>query len=259
MKRQRITVTLRDDILRRLDNTIDKKRIRNRSHAIEEILINQFEKNFVRQAIILAGGTGTNIEGKLTSSVLKKVNDEFLLIKNIKLLKKIGVTTFIIAAGDFQEDIYNVIGDGKDLKIKVIYTGRDFGTAEVLRRARDFLADPFFVINGDISLGKIDLDNMALFHKNARCLATIAVSVANQSKRLGRIRLKGNRVLEFINNAQDDQLHLLASVGVYIFEPIVCSLITPEKNSLEKDIFPELVEDGEIVGYVTSEKWSHLN
>ncbi len=259
MKRQRVTVTLRDDLLRRLDNMIDKKSIRNRSHAIEEVLIDRFEKNFVRQAVILAGGAGIEVNGRKTSSVLVEVDGATLLEKNIKLLKKIGVTTFIIAAGDFQEDIYAVLGDGGKMNIKVVYTGRDSGTAEVLRRAKDFLVDPFFMINGDVSLGKIDLDNVVLFHKNSRRLATLAVSVADKSRVLGRVKLKGNRVTDFINGAKGEQLNFLASVGVYVFEPVICSLITFDKNSLEKDIFPKLAEDNELVGYVTSESWEHFN
>ena len=35
MERQRLTITLKQDILDKLDATIDGARIRNRSHAIE--------------------------------------------------------------------------------------------------------------------------------------------------------------------------------------------------------------------------------
>jgi UDP-N-acetylglucosamine pyrophosphorylase len=60
MRRSRITITLETNLLTKIDRLIDKKKIRNRSHAIEYI-VTQYTQSSVNKAIILAGGQGTQL------------------------------------------------------------------------------------------------------------------------------------------------------------------------------------------------------
>jgi UDP-N-acetylglucosamine pyrophosphorylase len=60
MRRSRITITLDNLTLAKVDRLIDKNTIRNRSHAIEYVL-NQYSQSNVRKAVILAGGQGTQL------------------------------------------------------------------------------------------------------------------------------------------------------------------------------------------------------
>ena len=60
MRRSRITITLTQDVLSRVDQLIDHRTIRNRSHAIEYIL-SQHARPRVNTAVILAGGQGINL------------------------------------------------------------------------------------------------------------------------------------------------------------------------------------------------------
>ena len=55
MDRKRLTITLKDELLKKLDEYIDGARIRNRSHAIEHVLGKHFSPR-VKKAIVLAGG-----------------------------------------------------------------------------------------------------------------------------------------------------------------------------------------------------------
>ncbi|MBI3291068.1 hypothetical protein HYZ76_02180, partial [Candidatus Falkowbacteria bacterium] len=57
MDRNRLTITLKKDILKQLDEYIDGARIRNRSHAIEYVLSKYFAPK-IKKAVILAGGKG---------------------------------------------------------------------------------------------------------------------------------------------------------------------------------------------------------
>lgn len=56
-ERDRITITLRVDLLKQIDEVVDGAKIRNRSHAIEYILTNSLAPR-VKKAFILAGGSG---------------------------------------------------------------------------------------------------------------------------------------------------------------------------------------------------------
>ena len=60
MNRERLTITLADTILQKIDSIIDNQTIRNRSHAIESIL-SQFFLPRITKVVILAGGAGLHI------------------------------------------------------------------------------------------------------------------------------------------------------------------------------------------------------
>ncbi len=59
-QRERITVTIRQDLLRGLDRLVDHQTIRNRSHALETILSDNLSSK-TKQAVILASGEGVNM------------------------------------------------------------------------------------------------------------------------------------------------------------------------------------------------------
>ena len=60
MRRSRITITLNTKLLNKIDALVDKKKIRNRSHAIEYIAT-QYTQSTVNKAVILAGGQGSQM------------------------------------------------------------------------------------------------------------------------------------------------------------------------------------------------------
>ncbi|MDP3741317.1 MAG: ribbon-helix-helix protein, CopG family, partial [bacterium] len=57
MTKQRLTITLDSELLKRLDNVIDGSKIRNRSHAIEFLLASSLVPKKTR-VLILSGGEG---------------------------------------------------------------------------------------------------------------------------------------------------------------------------------------------------------
>src|SRR3989344_6230528 len=83
MNRSKIAITIKDDLLKRLDRAIDGKTIRNRSHAIEYFL-NQALFSKVETALLIAGhkdfSCSTLFEGK---SVLEH-QLELLQAKGVK-------------------------------------------------------------------------------------------------------------------------------------------------------------------------------
>ena len=54
--KERLTITLDADLLKRLDATIDGTNVRNRSHAIERLLDGVLTSAPPKKAVILAGG-----------------------------------------------------------------------------------------------------------------------------------------------------------------------------------------------------------
>lgn len=262
MKRERLTITLRSDILKRLDREIDGKIIRNRSHAIESFLTESLKGDIIRKAIILGGGQGVEFDGKTISKVLLPLRDgRTLLEHNIETLKKLGITDFIFSLGSVGQGIRDVLGDGSAYGIKTIYFDRDFENASAMRQARTLLEETFLMMNGDILLEDIDLEDMHSFHKSNNSKATLLITTVDDPNTLGTIYMKGSLITRFYSQpTQEEQYpsHIING-GVYFIEPEVCQMVTPETASLETEIFPALAKEKSLYGYAIDSPWIHLH
>jgi len=257
MRRERITITIRDDVLKKIDTIIDGKNIRNRSNAIETVLLEKFKNRIIQKAVVLGAYRGVKIRGKIISEILIPVNGKALIERNIEKLKSIGVNEIIIAAGGFEKEVFSILGNGSQFKIKIDYI-QSKGTAGVFKKAKDLLKNSFIMFNGDILLDNIDLEEMYIFHKTQKNITTIAVATATDHTSLGSIFMQGSKIVKFLEKAtRIDGSHMVNS-GVYLMEPSICSIPLSKKQMLEHDIFPKLAQSGKLGGYHI-DRWIHLH
>src|SRR3989338_7281908 len=120
MRRSRITITLDTQVLKKVDQLIDKNKIRNRSHAIEYVL-NKYTASNVHTAVILAGGRGTNLR-PYTYEIPKPllpVKGTPILEHLINELKKNGITDIIIAISYLGNKIKEYFGNGEKFGVTI--------------------------------------------------------------------------------------------------------------------------------------------
>ncbi|TAL63567.1 MAG: hypothetical protein EPN88_12000, partial [Bacteroidetes bacterium] len=136
MDRDRLTITLRKDILKKVDQLIDGSTIRNRSHAIETLISRSMAPK-IDTALILAGG----------DEVLLKP-----LESTINLLKNNGITDVILTIGPSGNKIRSFFGDGSKFGVRIRYSEerKRLGTAGSLRNASHLINGSFVAIHGDI-------------------------------------------------------------------------------------------------------------
>lgn len=260
MYRERITVTIRGSLLKQVDNFIDGKAARNRSHAIENILVEKFGDTLVTQAIILGGGKGVSVDdGKtVTSPLLVPINGKMVIERHIEQLKEAGVEEIFLAVGAFGDDVRKVIGDGSKHDVKVLYFERDHGTAGILRQAKSLLKETFLVLNGHILFKSVDIEDVIVFHKNRRSAATMSLAPVENPAGYGQALLRGDRIVEFAEKPEKT-LSCLVNAGIYVIEPSVCDMVTPETLSLEKEVFPALAKNKQLSGYVLDVAWRRIS
>jgi NDP-sugar pyrophosphorylase family protein len=259
-KRKRLTITLRKDILRRIDRTIDGSGIRNRSHAIELLLSKALHPQ-IKLAIILAGGEGVKMR-PVTYEIPKPmipVKGCPLMEYTVNLLKQAGIQSVLVAIGPKGDTIRNHFGDGDKYGVEIIYSEekKPLGTAGPLKLATNLLKkEAFFVIYGDI-LAEIDLSDMVEFHKQHQGLATMALTSVVESQEYGVVQLDGQRVTGFTDSSSflKDPKARLTNAGIYIFEPEILKLIPPRSKVMLEDIFPKLIKNKELFGYIFSGQW----
>jgi NDP-sugar pyrophosphorylase family protein len=260
MNRQRLTITLRSDVLKKLDKTVDGEIIRNRSHAIETFLMEKLRSKILKKAIMLGGGEGVEFKGKRISKLLLPIGGKTLVEQNIEILKKYGITDLILSLGDLGAQIREKLGDGSKYGIKILYFERDRGTGGVLRQAKSLLEETFLMMNGDIYLEDVDIEDIYEFHKNNKSKGTIMLAAVNDPEMLGSVFMKGNLITKFSEKPKEgDTASHLINGGVYLLEPEACDKVLPEEQSLENDVFPKLAKEKKLYGYLMDTPWIHLH
>ncbi|MFC1678462.1 sugar phosphate nucleotidyltransferase [Patescibacteria group bacterium] len=258
-KRQRLTITLRDDILNKLDNTIDDHNVRNRSHAIERILSENLGPK-IKNAIILTNGKGVRMR-PFTYEMPKcmiPVHDRPILEYSLDILRDYGLKDVIIGVGYLGDKIKKHFQDGSRFGMRIIYNEekRLLGNGGALGLARGMTNETFFLIYGDV-LADINLRNFVEFHKLHDGIVSMALNTAENTSDWGVVRLNGTRIVK-ITEKPDKAMHLsgLINAGVFIVEPKIFDFIPANKPIvLEKHVFPKLISEKKLYGYPFDGQW----
>jgi NDP-sugar pyrophosphorylase family protein len=262
MRRSRITITLDNLILKKVDRLIDKNKIRNRSHAIEYIL-NKYTESNVHKAVILAGGRGTQLRPytyELPKPMLP-VKGTPLLEHLIKQLKKHNITHIIIAISYLGEKIRTYFGNGEKWGVNIEYSEEDENllTGGALRKVKDKLGnETFLVIHGDI-LTDFSFSDFIDFHQKQEenAIATVALTTTSRPNEFGQFKLHGTKLVEFFPNTIEGRIqsHLI-HCGIYAFDPQIFNYFPKNKKKFAlEDVLQELVKAQQVNGFVFEGRW----
>jgi NDP-sugar pyrophosphorylase family protein len=252
----RLTITLPRELLAQIDHLIDKRTVRNRSHAIE-LLLRKSLKPSVSTAVLLAGGS----DGAEQPPALLPIQGQPLIIRTINHLIDNGISSFIILAGKSESLIRGYLGniDNRRAKFHFVNESQPMGTAGALKAAERYISDePFLVFHADI-LTDINIIDFVQFHSSQNKLATIAVKPRQAEPDYGKVMMEGSRITDFIPQNQDQGISIV-NTGMYLFEPEVLSLIaTGTAIWLETGIFPKLAKMGELSAFLFQGIWFDIS
>ena len=211
----------------------------------------------IKQAFILAGGLGTRL-GALTQRSPKpmmQIGEKPFLAYLIDNLSRHGIKKIILSVGYLGEQIASYFGDGSRLgvAIKYVHEASPAGTAGALKLAEAILEDSFLMLNGD-TLFDFNYLDLALFHaEHPTSVASIALRPEKDTERYGNIRLTGELITAFTEKppAQHEQAPI--SSGVYVLNKKILNYIAKIPASIEKDVFPVLVEEKNLYGKIYPE------
>jgi NDP-sugar pyrophosphorylase family protein len=258
--RKRLTVTLKKDLLGKIDDFIDGVKIRNRSHAIEYLLQTALPSP-VSKALVLAGGPGLNMR-PFTYELPKcliPVNGRPILEHILENLRQGGIHDIILLAGPHADRLRSHFGDGAHFGVKIHYLeeSKKSGTAIPILKAQELLGNsPFLLYYGDV-LAEINLKDMIEFYESQeKNITTMAVTSVDMSGDWGVVGLQGNRVVEYTEKPGKGAGSNLINAGIFVMSPEIFKYIPDKKFSmLEKDVIPRLVEESKMTGYSFSGKW----
>lgn len=208
------------------------------------------------KALILAGGKGTRM-GDLTKTIQKTMidlNGKPVLQHQIEFLKKNGITDILLSVGYLKEQIIDFFEDGSRFGVKIGYIIEEepLGTAGPLKLAKEKLKETFVMVNGD-TLTNAKIPDLVNFHKKEKSLTTIMLIHSDETKSRGMVKMKGNKIMEFVEKPDKDTKSLING-GWYVIEPSVIDMVADGYCMLEKEIFPKLAAEGKLSGWQTKAK-----
>ncbi|MBU2590342.1 MAG: nucleotidyltransferase family protein [Nanoarchaeota archaeon] len=255
--KERATFTIESSILDKIDTTIDGYKIKNRSHAVELLLMRALRDKSLNKALILAGGKGERLK-PITNEMPKPMvplQGKPILQHAIDLMKRHGIAEIYLSIGYKGDKIKEYFGDGSRFGVKIIYIEENepLGTAGPLRLAKKYLTETFVMCNAD-ELKNIDLMDMFLFHKEKNAKATIALTTVPDPSLYGVAKLQGNWIMEFLEKPQNPPSNLI-NAGLYILEPEVIDMVPEGFAMIEKQIFPKIAAEKNLLGYSFTGQW----
>jgi NDP-sugar pyrophosphorylase family protein len=255
MKRGKIAITVKDDILKRLDRAIDGKTIRNRSHAIEYFL-NQALGTKVEKALIIGGHKDFSVSTLFEN---KSVAEH-----QVELLKGHGIKEILFSLHKNEREVQKLLGDGSKYGLSIVYEWEDqeqTGTARMVSKAKKFVgASSFYVLYCHV-VADLDLVDFAAYHAETDATVTVAVTSIKDPSLYGVVQMRGEKIVGFIEKPRDeDGVSRIISAGIFCFSPEIFEYIGKEKSaSLERDVFPRLAAaKGKLAGYMFEGKWCNV-
>ena len=249
MSRERITITIKEDMLTQIDRMVDGLHIRSRSQAFEYLLSKILSDYKLRQALILAGGPKKEIVISKSPKFILDIKGKNLIERIMESIADYNVSNFILYTDSFSEQIIENVKDKKmPYNIEYLSGEKPTGTIEPLMKARHKINDTFLVAYGD-TITSINLNEMLEFHKRRKSIATIALTTVSNPKEHGVAMLEGDKVKTFVQKPTKEIPSYLINAGYFLFEPEIFKYIGRNMKSLEKDLLPKFAKKGLLYGY----------
>jgi NDP-sugar pyrophosphorylase family protein len=223
--------------------------------------------------MILAAGLGVRLRPLTdrTPKPLLPIAGRPLLVWNLLLLKRHGITDVLINLHHLGDQIVQAVGDGSRLGLRVAYSHEPElqGTGGGIRQATPFLKDdPFLVLNGD-TLSACDLTGLIAAHRAGTAVATLALREDPEAAVWGPVTVDTDLRILQINGAPPLQTGGRIPVpttvgrpymfaGIHVMEPAVLDAIPPGPGSII-DVYHALLEKSlALRGWRMNGYWSDI-
>ena len=208
------------------------------------------------KALILAGGMGTRLR-PLTLSTPKPLVpllDRPLVMHIINALPR-EVDTVVLAVSYMKDELERYFREHDCRRqVVLVYEEEPLGTGGAIRNVRHLLDGTFICFNGDI-VSSIDLSSFLSFHRSKGGIGTLALWRVPDPSPFGVVGLRDDRIIDFQEKPAPDQaLSGIINAGTYVFEPELLDHIGEGVVSLERTVFPHILERG-LYGYIFEGHW----
>lgn len=205
------------------------------------------------QVVVLAGGIGSRLRPwtEAIPKPLLPMLDKTLLERVVEGVPADLVDEVIVAGGYKVDAIKEYFRNANvDFDVRIVPEDEPLGTGGALGNCRDVVSGRFACFNGDI-VSSLDLSPMLVQHQSMDGIGTLALWEVEDPTRFGIVGLDSdNKVTKFMEKPKPEQVFSnLINAGSYILEEDVFDIMPNGRHSLERDIFPQLAESGNLGGF----------
>ena len=213
------------------------------------------------QAVILAGGRGRRLEPltKQVPKVMVSVNGRPFVLHLLELLKSQGCSDIILCIGYLGEQVKDFFGNGKRFGLSIQYSeerGELRGTGGALKQAQSLLDDYFLVINGDtyLPLNYGEVENT--FLKRGEKALMVVYDNKEATGVRSNVGLDDDLLVTRYSKEKADPNMKYVEAGVLVISREILGLIDEGcPVSMEKGLYPALIQQGEMAAYTTRERF----
>lgn len=254
MVKQRISLTLDEQLVQQLDREVDEGAYTNRSQAVESLLKESIQPRMVEKAVVLSGGDDEEPDAMI------RVNEKPIIHHIVNYLDESGISTIYIATDTDSPVIEYFESTDCDLAADLVYLEEETpaGTAGALRNIE--ANDTVLLINGDV-LCRVDIGDMLSHHRDTDVPATMALTTVEDPSPYGVVKVKGDRIIGFTQQPEEDVPSKLINAGVYLLDPEIIDNLPSEAEKQEIDIetvFNNLATEKRLQAYVYEGEWQDL-
>ena len=210
------------------------------------------------KAVILAGGFGTRIseESHLIPKPMIEIGGKPILWHIMKIYSAYKIDDFVICLGYKGEKIKKYFGqfDSKLWNIQLIDTGLDTMTGGRLKRIQEKIDNTFCVTYGD-GLSDINLNDLILFHKEKRSLATL--TAIHPPERFGVLNISGDYVTQFHEKHVGESSWI--NGGFFVFEPEIFDYLQDDSTILERMPLETLAKEKKLAAFKHNGFWHPMD
>ena len=209
------------------------------------------------KVVILCGGKGIRFheQTKYIPKPLLKIGDKPILWHIMKYYSVFGYKDFILCLGYQGDKIRQYFQPGhKEWEIKFVDTGQDASKATRIKKIQPYInEEDFFVTYGD-DLSNVDLNRLLDHHLRHKRVVTL--TAVNPYSQFGILELAKEGMIT--NFHEKPRLEYWINGGFFVFNREIFNYLQPNQD-LEKDVFRNLAQKGEIIAYCHRGFWGCMN
>jgi len=210
------------------------------------------------QAVILAGGRGTRLK-EITNTIPKPMvpfHGKPFLEYLIEYLKAQGIREFVILLGYLAEKVTDYFGDGAKWGVSITYdiTAVENDTGARIALAKDKIASEFLLCYCD-NYCPLPLEQMAQQWRDSGLLAQATIYTNYDGYTRSNLRVENQQVTVYDKTRQAPNLQGV-EIGFFFAQKSILDWLPDGENvSFEREIYPKLIEQGQLGAFETEYRY----
>jgi histidinol-phosphate phosphatase family protein len=212
------------------------------------------------QIVILAGGRGTRL-GDITKTIPKPMVPFYqkpFLEYLLKYFRDQGGKKFLILLGYLADTVIEYFGNGEQLGIEIEYhttaVENDTGRRLVLANQAGLIEDEFLMVYCD-NYCPLPLEKVAKQWRDSQLQAQFVVYQNTDGYTKSNLRVEDNKVVVYDKSRTTEGLQGV-EIGFLCAKKSILDLLPQDENcSLERKVFPLLIESKELGAYLTNHRY----